>query len=182
MLLYLGIQVCIKFHHLCKIRRKLLRIICVFLVKTLFSIAFTLIQNCNFSRSSAGAAGDSSKFSEMSVDEKRQLVYSLSKQSDLASEVLQAWTRQEILQILCAELGKERKYTGLTKIKIIETLLKIVSEKKSGDNEGKKRDSDCSPVQRNSKRQRKVDNPSRYVTPTSNNASGSSNSVNTKGN
>lgn len=117
----------------------------------------------------------------MSVDEKRQLVYSLSKQSDLASEVLQAWTRQEILQILCAELGKERKYTGLTKIKIIETLLKIVSEKKSGENEGKKRDSDCLPVQRNSKRQRKVDNPSRYVTPTSNNASGSSNSVNTKG-
>uniref|UniRef100_A0A1J3CZS4 VIN3-like protein 2 n=1 Tax=Noccaea caerulescens TaxID=107243 RepID=A0A1J3CZS4_NOCCA len=128
-----------------------------------------------------GAAGDSSKFSEMSVDEKRQLVYSLSKQSDLASEVLQAWTRQEILQILCAELGKERKYTGLTKIKIIETLLKIVSEKKSGENEGKKRDSDCLPVQRNSKRQRKVDNPSRYVTPTSNNASGSSNSVNTIG-
>lgn len=122
----------------------------------------------------------------MSVDEKRQLVYELSKQSHLASEVLQAWSRQEILQILCAEMGKERKYTGLTKVKIIETLLKIVSEKNPGENEGKKRDSDCLPIQRNTKRQRKVDNPSRYVLPasnnvTSNNASGSCSSVNTKG-
>lgn len=122
----------------------------------------------------------------MSVDEKRQLVYELSKQSHLATEVLQAWSRQEILQILCAEMGKERKYTGLTKVKIIETLLKIVSEKNSGEYEGKKSDSDCLPIQRSTKRQRKVDNPSRYVIPasnnmTSNNASGSSNSVNTKG-
>ncbi|VVB08824.1 unnamed protein product [Arabis nemorensis] len=128
-----------------------------------------------------GAGGDSSKCSEMSVDEKRQLVYELSKQSHLASEVLQAWSRQEILQILCAEMGKERKYTGLTKVKIIETLLKIVTEKNSGEYEGKKRDSDCLPIQRNSKRQRKVDNPTRYVIPTSLNASGSCNSVNTKG-
>ncbi|EOA16115.1 hypothetical protein CARUB_v10004248mg [Capsella rubella] len=133
-----------------------------------------------------GPAGDSSKCNEMSVDEKRQLVYELSKQTHLASEVLQAWSRQEILQILCAEMGKERKYTGLTKVKIIETLLKIVSEKNSGENEGKKRDSDCLPTQRNTKRQRKVDNPSRYVIPasnnvTSNNASGSCSSVNTKG-
>ncbi|KAF8084811.1 hypothetical protein N665_0699s0024 [Sinapis alba] len=122
----------------------------------------------------------------MSVDEKRQLVYELSKQSHLATEVLQAWSRQEILQILCAEMGKERKYTGLTKIKIIEALLKIVSEKNSGEyNEKKKKkkniDSDCLPVQRNSKKQRKVDEPTRYVAPTSNNASGSCNSVNTKG-
>ncbi|KAJ4914359.1 VIN3-like protein 2 [Raphanus sativus] len=139
-----------------------------------------------------GAAGDSSKCSEMSVDEKRQLVYELSKQqSHLATEVLQAWSRQEILQILCAEMGKERKYTGLTKVKIIEALLKIVSEKNSGEYDEKKKkkktkkkgDSECSPVERNSKRQRKVDDPTRYVAPptSNNNASGSCNSVNTKG-
>ncbi|KAJ0250854.1 VIN3-like protein 2 [Hirschfeldia incana] len=136
-----------------------------------------------------GAAGDSSKCSEMSVDEKRKLVYELSKQSShLAPEVLQAWSRQEILQILCAEMGKERKYTGLTKVKIIETLMKIVSEKSSGEcddgnKKKKKRDSDCClPVQRNAKRSRKVDNPTRYVAPTSNNnASGSCSSVTTKG-
>ncbi|CAH8364320.1 unnamed protein product [Eruca vesicaria subsp. sativa] len=129
-----------------------------------------------------GAAGDSSKCSEMSVEEKRRLVYELSKQSHLAPEVLQAWSRQEILQILCAEMGKERKYTGLTKVKIIEALMKIVSEKSSGECDGKKkRDSESSPVQRNSKRPRKVDNPTRYVVPTTNNASGSPNSVTTKG-
>ncbi|KAF8047195.1 hypothetical protein N665_3154s0004 [Sinapis alba] len=130
-----------------------------------------------------GAAGDSSKCSEMSVEEKRQLVYEMSKQSHLAPEVLQAWSRQEILQILCAEMGKERKYTGLTKVKIIETLMKIVSEKNSGESDGKKkRDSDCLPVQRNAKRPRKVDNPTRYVAPTTNNnASGSCSSVTTKG-
>ncbi|KAJ4914358.1 VIN3-like protein 2 [Raphanus sativus] len=121
----------------------------------------------------------------MSVDEKRQLVYELSKQqSHLATEVLQAWSRQEILQILCAEMGKERKYTGLTKVKIIEALLKIVSEKNSGEYDDKKKkkkkkgDSECLPVERNSKRQRKGDEPTRYV---NNNASGSCNSVNTKG-
>ncbi|KAJ0251729.1 VIN3-like protein 2 [Hirschfeldia incana] len=134
-----------------------------------------------------GAAGDSSKCSQMSVDEKRQLVYELSKQSHLATEVLQAWSRQEILQILCAEMGKERKYTGLTKVKIIEALLKIVSEKNSGEYDEKKKkkkksDTECLPVERNTKRQRKVDEPTRYVASTSNNnASGSCSSVNTKG-
>lgn len=124
-----------------------------------------------------GAGVDSLKCSKMSIDEKRQLVYELSKQSHLASELLQTWSRQEILQILCAEMGKERKYTGLTKVKIIETLLKIVSEKSSGDHEQK---TDSSPSQRNFKRQRKADNPSRHVVQTSN-ALGSCSSVNTLG-
>ncbi|KAH0915480.1 hypothetical protein HID58_029926, partial [Brassica napus] len=148
-------------------------VVCVFLDTTLFSIAFSLSLCLLYT----GAAGDSSKCSEMSVEEKRQLVYELSKQSShLAPEVLQAWSRQEILQILCAEMGKERKYTGLTKVKIIETLMKIVSEKNAGecDENKKKRDSDCClPVQRSAKRPRKVDNPTRYVAPTSiNNGSG----------
>ncbi|KZV46964.1 hypothetical protein F511_35505 [Dorcoceras hygrometricum] len=65
------------------------------------------------------------------MEQKRELVYELSKWSDGASDMLQAWSRQEILQVLCAELGKERKYTGLTKSKIIEQLLKIVNEKKA---------------------------------------------------
>ncbi|XP_010525725.1 PREDICTED: VIN3-like protein 2 [Tarenaya hassleriana] len=112
-----------------------------------------------------GAGADPSKCGKMSIDERRQLVYELSKQPRLASEVLQTWSRQEILQILCAEMGKERKYTGLTKVKIIETLLKIVSEKNSGDDE---RETDSSPGQINSKRQRKADNPSRVIVSTSN--------------
>ncbi|CAH8355692.1 unnamed protein product [Eruca vesicaria subsp. sativa] len=102
----------------------------------------------------------------MSVEEKIHLVYELSTQPHLATEVLQAWSRKDILQILCAELGKERKYTGLTKVKLIETLVTIVSKKTSEDHDGNKRGSDS--FLRNSKRPRKVDNPSRYVVTTVN--------------
>ncbi|PIN08610.1 hypothetical protein CDL12_18811 [Handroanthus impetiginosus] len=73
---------------------------------------------------------DPSRCSKMSMEQKRDLVYEVSKWPESAMEMLQAWSRQEILQILCAELGKERKYTGLTKSKMIEQLLKIVYEKK----------------------------------------------------
>ena len=87
---------------------------------------------------------------------------------DGASEVLQSWSRQEILQILCAEMGKERKYTGLTKLKIIEHLLKVVSEKKPGGSEDVtdlKPQSSNATDQRTTKRQRKTENPSRLHVP-----------------
>lgn len=115
-----------------------------------------------------GVALDPSKCSKLSMEEKRELVYQLSKQSHSASETLQSWTRQEILQILCAELGKERKYTGLTKLKIIENLLKLVSEKKSGEREARtdiEPQSSPASAQRPSKRQRKNDNPARLPVP-----------------
>ncbi|KAK6136982.1 hypothetical protein DH2020_029272 [Rehmannia glutinosa] len=60
-------------------------------------------------------AFDPSKCSKLSMEQKRELVYEVSNWSDGATEMLHSWSRQEILQILCAELGKERKYTGLTK-------------------------------------------------------------------
>ena len=107
---------------------------------------------------------DSAKCSKLSLEEKRELVYELSKWSHGAPEMLQSWSRQEILQILCAEMGKERKYTGLTKLKIIENLLKIVAEKKSqGQGTEKSPDPQYSPAveQRASKRQRKTDHPNR---------------------
>ncbi|GLT80364.1 hypothetical protein SLA2020_518060 [Shorea laevis] len=118
--------------------------------------------------SSEGVPLDLSKCSKMSVDEKRELVYELSKRSYQASELLQSWSRQDILQILCAEMGKERKYTGLTKMKIIENLLKIVAEKKSGEHEilsDLETQSSPSVGQKASKRQRKADNPSRLPVP-----------------
>ncbi|XP_042482491.1 VIN3-like protein 2 isoform X2 [Macadamia integrifolia] len=98
------------------------------------------------------------------MEEKRELVYDISKWSHGAPEMLQSWSRRELLQILCAEMGKERKYTGLTKLKLIEQLLKIVSEKKSGKPVG---DAEPEPrpapsnSQGSSKRQRKTDHPSR---------------------
>lgn len=118
------------------------------------------------------------------MEEKRALVYEISNRSQAASEVLQHWSRQDILQILCVEMGKERKYTGLTKLKIIEHLLKIVSEKKSGGNEvAKDLDSQASPPpgQRATKRQRKTEQPSRLATAANNvsNNNGSTDLANT---
>ncbi|KAL0677311.1 hypothetical protein Bca4012_005292 [Brassica carinata] len=119
--------------------------------------------------------GDSMKGRKMSVDEKRKLVHELSKDSDLAFEALQVWTHEEIRQVLCAELGKERKYKNLTKAQLINSLLKTVSEKKAptppikgnsgGDQEDRKRDSSTTTktTKRNSKRQRKNATPTRYV-------------------
>ncbi|KAG4929669.1 hypothetical protein AAZX31_17G060600 [Glycine max] len=115
-----------------------------------------------------GLALDPSKCSKLSMEEKRELVYEVSKWSHGASEMLQSWSRQEILQILCAEMGKERKYTGLTKLKIIENLLKIVSEKKSGGNEtatDPEPQSSPAPGQKPAKRQRKSENPSHVPVP-----------------
>ncbi|PQQ08546.1 VIN3-like protein 2 [Prunus yedoensis var. nudiflora] len=118
--------------------------------------------------SSDGLALDQSKSSKLSVEKKRELVYEISKWSHGACELLQSWSRQEILQILCAEMGKERKYTGLTKVKIIEHLLKVVSERKSGGHEVSadlKPQSSDAPGQRTAKRQRKTENPSRLPVP-----------------
>ncbi|KAL3535382.1 hypothetical protein ACH5RR_003843 [Cinchona calisaya] len=107
---------------------------------------------------------DPSKCSKLSMDEKRELVYALSKWSHGAPEMLQSWSRQEILEILCVEMGKERKYTGLTKLKIIEQLLKIVSEKKSQEHSAAidlEAGASSEVPQRTAKRQRKTDNPTR---------------------
>ncbi|XP_027916705.1 VIN3-like protein 2 isoform X4 [Vigna unguiculata] len=116
-----------------------------------------------------GLALDPSKCSKLSMEEKRELVYEVSKWSHGASEMLQSWSRQEILQILCAEMGKERKYTGLTKLKIIENLLKIVSEKKSGGHEAatdpEPHSSSPASGQKPAKRQRKSENPSHLPVP-----------------
>lgn len=103
---------------------------------------------------------DPTKCSMLSVEQKRELIYEVSKRSDGAAEMLQAWSRHDILQVLCAEMGKERKYTGVTKSKMIEQLLKIVYDKKSQD-QGSVSISDVQPFsengERSSKRQRKSD-------------------------
>ncbi|KAF1002291.1 hypothetical protein AG4045_029700 [Apium graveolens] len=103
---------------------------------------------------------DPSKFSNLSLKEKRELVYEISAWEDGATELLHSWSRHEILEILCVEIGKERKYTGLTKLKIIENLLKIVSEKKA-NNYGSTNHIESEPSattgQRSAKRQKKTD-------------------------
>ncbi|KAE8655908.1 Vernalization5/VIN3-like, putative isoform 2 [Hibiscus syriacus] len=98
----------------------------------------------------------------------RELVYELSKRTSRASEMLQSSIRQKILQVLCVEMRKERKYTGLTNLKIIENLLKIVAEKNSGVQEGVTNlEWQLYPTggQKTAKRQRKADYPSRLPIP-----------------
>lgn len=89
------------------------------------------------------AAGESLK--RKNIDEKRQLVHELSKDSDSAFDVLMKWGREELLQVLCAELGEKENNTKLKKDQIINKLLKVVSEKKDSS----------TTTERNSKIQRK---------------------------
>ncbi|CAH8386475.1 unnamed protein product [Eruca vesicaria subsp. sativa] len=63
----------------------------------------------------------------LNVSERRELIHALSKQPEEASELLNSWSRNEIMKIICAEMGKKRNYTGLTKPKLIENLLNLVS-------------------------------------------------------
>ncbi|XP_020687388.1 VIN3-like protein 2 isoform X1 [Dendrobium catenatum] len=77
----------------------------------------------------SGFVIDPAKCNELSLEEKRELVHEISRWADNAPEILQSWTRRELLQLICAEMGKERKYTGVTKPKMIEHLLRLVSQK-----------------------------------------------------
>ncbi|WVY91600.1 hypothetical protein V8G54_037114, partial [Vigna mungo] len=71
---------------------------------------------------------DPAKWGVLSLPEKQRLVHEIAQQSKDASTMLQTFTRRELLEIICAELGKERKYTGYTKSQMIEHLLKIISK------------------------------------------------------
>ncbi|RWW21657.1 hypothetical protein GW17_00014172 [Ensete ventricosum] len=110
---------------------------------------------------------DPSKCSKLSIEEKRDLVRELSKWPECASEKLQTWSRRELLEILCTEIGKERKYTSLTKQKMIEFLFRVVSDKRSEepakDGGFAKVPLTFSPQTPAAKRQRKNEHPSRLA-------------------
>ncbi|XP_027368412.1 VIN3-like protein 2 [Abrus precatorius] len=72
---------------------------------------------------------DPAKCGDLSLLDKQRLVREIAGQSTDAPSMLQSFTRRELLEIICAELGKERKYTGYTKSQMIEHLLKIISKK-----------------------------------------------------
>ncbi|KAL2928905.1 VIN3-like protein 2 [Bienertia sinuspersici] len=112
-----------------------------------------------------GGVYDPLKCGKLSMEERREIVYELAKWSHGAAEVLQPWSRQEILQVLCSEMGKERKYTGLTKLKIIEHLLKVVSEKNPVNHYNGVNEQPSSPSisLKCPKKPRKPDNPSRLL-------------------
>ena len=116
---------------------------------------------------SSGTTIDPAKCRLMSVDEKRELVRELSKSPETAPDKLQTWSRREIVEILCSDLGRERKYTGLSKQRMLDYLFRVVSGKQSGPVEHvqeKEKESIPEPNtnhQSPAKRPRKSENPSR---------------------
>lgn len=84
----------------------------------------------------AGFVLDPDKCSQLSMKEKQELVHQIAQQSNSkdAAEILSSFTRRELLEIICAEMGKERKYTGFTKLQMIEHLMKLVSRNSNGSN------------------------------------------------
>ncbi|KAF5455981.1 hypothetical protein F2P56_025499 [Juglans regia] len=82
----------------------------------------------------SGCALDPVKCSRLSLGEKRELVHEIARWSKDAPEFLRSFTRSELLEIICAEMGKERKYTGYTKSQMIEHLLKLVLQDSEGHN------------------------------------------------
>ncbi|PUZ74082.1 hypothetical protein GQ55_1G036400 [Panicum hallii var. hallii] len=114
-----------------------------------------------------GTTIDPAKCRLMSVDEKRELVRELSKIPETAPDRLQTWSRREIVEILCSDLGRERKYTGLSKQRMLDYLFRVVSGKSSGPVEHvQEKEKELIPEpntnhQSPAKRPRKSENPSR---------------------
>ncbi|XP_041021492.1 VIN3-like protein 2 isoform X2 [Juglans microcarpa x Juglans regia] len=106
-----------------------------------------------------GCALDPAKYSQLSLGEKRALVREIARWSKDAPEILRSFTRPELLEIICAEMGKERKYTGYTKSQMIEHLLKLVSQNFEGQNSFA-----FSPARIGLKRKRNVVPPSQLLT------------------
>ncbi|XP_057851373.2 VIN3-like protein 2 isoform X1 [Cryptomeria japonica] len=93
-------------------------------------------KSASVNSSLTGPMLDATKRDQLTMLQKHELVYDIVKGSECSSEILQSWTRKEILHLICAEMGKERKYTGLPKCKMIEHLLRIVASKESMPQEG----------------------------------------------
>lgn len=51
--------------------------------------------------------------------------------------ILSSLTRRQLLEIICAEMGKERKYSGYNKMQMIGHLLKLVSKNSKKTNTDK---------------------------------------------
>lgn len=98
----------------------------------LFALANFVIMkfrlNCG-SYFNTGLLLDRAKYAMLNLQDKQRLVHEIAQQSKDATNMLHCFTRRELLEIICAEIGAERKYTGYTKSQMIENLLKIISKK-----------------------------------------------------
>ncbi|TVU08652.1 hypothetical protein EJB05_42063, partial [Eragrostis curvula] len=72
---------------------------------------------------------DPAKCRLLSVNEKREFVRELLKSPDSALERMEKWTRREIVEVLCVDLGRDIKYSALTKHRLLDHLFKVVNGK-----------------------------------------------------
>ncbi|KAJ1260586.1 hypothetical protein BS78_10G243800 [Paspalum vaginatum] len=114
------------------------------------------------SPSSGGFVPDLAACRSMSVNEKRELVRELSKCHLSAPEQLLEWTRREISEVLCAELGrvrKEKTFSSMAKHSMLDPLFKVVKGESSYPRKSNKRklhpDLNAANLPFPSKRQRK---------------------------
>ncbi|MCO5611336.1 hypothetical protein L7F22_065589 [Adiantum nelumboides] len=112
----------------------------------------------------------SSMVGSLSLSDRQDILYKTARGLEGGRETLESWTRKDLLELICIEMGKERKYTGVSKCKMVEHLLKLVSMKglREGVNGGIKVDgglmSPTSPLtapQSLLRRQRKAGRPAR---------------------
>ncbi|KAL8153959.1 hypothetical protein V2J09_011719 [Rumex salicifolius] len=78
----------------------------------------------------SGFVLDPEKCSQLTLGEKRELVNEIAQWPEDAPKILSSFTRRELLEIICAEMGKERKYTGMAKGRMINHLLNVVLNRK----------------------------------------------------
>ena len=83
----------------------------------------------------SGYSLDSGKCgSKISMEKKKEIIHEIARKSKAAPEILRSLTRSDLLEIICAEMGKEMNYTGYSKSQMIEYLLKLVSQKSDRSN------------------------------------------------
>ncbi|KAA8538187.1 hypothetical protein F0562_027795 [Nyssa sinensis] len=108
---------------------------------------------------SSGFVLDPAKCSRLSLEEKRELVHRIAQWSEDAPKILSSLTREELLEIICAEMGKERKYSGYTKFRMIERLLKLIAGKSNKNYIKESLAFSPTKIESRSKRQRKKECP-----------------------
>ncbi|KAK9165674.1 hypothetical protein Scep_000865 [Stephania cephalantha] len=76
---------------------------------------------------------DPAKCSQLSLEKKREVVRKIATGEEEALKILNCWNRRDLVEVLCAEMGKENKYTGLSKQNVVEILIKFSEKYKEGD-------------------------------------------------
>ncbi|KAF9608647.1 hypothetical protein IFM89_010431 [Coptis chinensis] len=105
----------------------------------------------------SGFVFDREKYCQLSLEQKRELVHEIVQRSQDAPEILRSWNHEEIVEIISAEKGKEMKFTGYTKSKMVERLIKFVLKKSHMDGTDGSIAISLAKTKVGSKRQRKKD-------------------------